>query len=378
MRLAYLYNEILPTRKAHDAYVWRNCVALAGAGEDVVLACGRGSPPAGALAAHYDTPLPAAFRVRALPILRRNFGLPFTWNAVFNAAAQRFIARERPDAVMLSVRKQGAYHLARKLPGVRYVYEVHELEWYPTLGDAAARDPRVALEREMLARADLVTVTTGALASILSLPPYALPNTVALVPLAITPPAPPPAIAHSLPLHAMYIGQLYGGQGVEDLISAVASVDQVRVTIVGGSAADVHRLQALVPASAARRVRFTGFVAPRELPALAASAHVLVAPFRPERRMPFVAHTKLAEYVALRRPVVAPELAIVREHFHGARALQAYAPGDVQGLAAALSALLEAAAWGRLADEARSLPVSTWVSRSGDYSRLLRGTPAAM
>src|SRR6478672_11395647 len=119
MRLAYLYNEILPTRKAHDAYVWRNCASLAAAGEDLVLACGRGSAPDDALAEHYGMAKPASMRVARLAILRRNLGLPFTWNRIFDAAAQRFAAQERPDAVMLSVRKQGRYHLERKLPGVR-------------------------------------------------------------------------------------------------------------------------------------------------------------------------------------------------------------------------------------------------------------------
>jgi glycosyltransferase involved in cell wall biosynthesis len=304
--------------------------------------------------------------------VRRNYALPFTWNAVFNAAAQRFIARERPEAVLLSVRKQAAYHLARKLPGVRYVYEVHDLEWYPTSGDEASARPEVAAEREMLARADLVTVTTAALRDILLQPPYALAATPALVPLAISPPPEPPLAAHALPLHAMYIGQLYAGQGVDDLLAAAAGLDRVRLTIVGGSAEDVGRLRAAVPPEVAARVRFTGFVPPAELPALAAEAHVLVAPFRGDNRMPFVAHTKLAEYVALRRPVVAPDLPIVREHFPQGRGLRTYPAGDIAGLGAALAELLDPVAWRRLAEEVRGLAIPTWPIRAQAYAGLLR------
>lgn len=374
MRIAYLYNEILPTRKAHDAYVWRNCAALAAAGADVTLACGMGSPQAEVLAAHYATAAPASLRVRRLPILRRNWGLPFTWNHVFNRAAQRFIGRETPQVVLLSVRKQGAYHLARKRAGVRYVYEVHELEWYPTLGDADARHERVAREREMLARADLVTVTTHALARILAAPPYALLAPVAVVPLAIAAAAPPAAIAHALPLHVMYIGQLYAGQGVEDLVDAVVAVPGTRLTIVGGAADDVRKMEGRIPASARARVRLTGFVPPGTIPALAASAHVLAAPFRAERRMPFVAHTKLAEYVALRRPVIAPDLPIVHEHFPTGRGVLTFAAGDAQALAAALQQLCKAEAWRLLYESAGEHAAITWEARSKAYAALLRDT----
>ena len=371
MRAAYLYNEIIPTRKAHDGYVWRNCVSLAEAGIDVTLACGRGSEAPTALAAHYATSLPAALHVRPLAIVRRNRGLPFTWNAVFDFAAQRHLATSHPDVALLSVRKPGRHHLARRIAGVRYVYEVHELAWYPTLGDPAAHAEAIAVERGMLARADLVTVTTHALREILVAPPYALRNRIEVVPLAITPPPPLPPIPHARPLHVMYVGQLYAGQGVEDLLAAVARVDEVTLTVVGGSEAEIARLRAGVPVEAATRVSFTGFVSPARIPELAAQAHVFAAPFRPERRMPFVAHTKLLEYVALRRPVVAPDLPIVREHFAGGAGLAAYTPGDVESIAAALRGLCDRGRWEHLARGIRTLGVFDWQQRGARYAALL-------
>lgn len=372
MRAAYLYNEILPTRKAHDGYVWRNCASLAQAGLDVTLACGRGSVSAEALAAHYGTASPAGLHLAPLAILRRNWGLPFTWNRVFDAAAQRFLERERPDVALLSVRKQGAWHLARKLPGVRYVYEVHELAWYPTLGDPGAAAAAIAAERAMLSRADLVTVTTRALRDILVAPPYALANPVEIVPLAIAPPPEPAPIAHATPLHVMYVGQLYAGQGVEDLLHAAAQCDEIVLTVVGGTEGEVARLRAAVPAAARERIRFTGFVAPASIPAMAATAHAFAAPFRAERRMPFVAHTKLLEYVALRRPVVAPDMPIVREHFPGGAGLAAYAPNDRESLAAALQALTRRGYWESLMQGVAKLPVHDWAARAAAYAGLLR------
>ena len=88
MKILYLYNEVLPTRKAHDAYIWRNCISLAQAGADVTLACGKGSKAAATLANYYKTELPPNFKQTPLRIFRRNFGLPWTWNRVFDSAAQ--------------------------------------------------------------------------------------------------------------------------------------------------------------------------------------------------------------------------------------------------------------------------------------------------
>ena len=370
MRITYPYNEILPTRKAHDAYVWRNCVSLAETGAEVALACGAPSLADDALARHYATALPVNFSVARLAILRRNWGLPFTWNRVFDTAAQRLLADARPDVAIVSVRKQGRYHFARKLPGVRYVYEVHELAWYPTFGPARDGEAAIAAERDMLARADLVTVTTGALRDILTAAPYRLANRIEVVPLAISTQPSVPDATHGEPLHVMYIGQLYAGQGVEDLLEAVARVNGVTATIVGGTPAEIAGLRAALPAEALERVRFTGFVPPAGIPALAAGAHAFAAPFRNERRMPFVAHTKLAEYAALRRPVVAPDLPIVHEHFPQG-GVRTYRPNDVSSLAAALSSLRDTGRWTECMSALASARITRWADRARDYREVL-------
>ena len=55
-----------------------------------------------------------------------------------------------------------------------------------------------------------------------------------------------------------------------------------------------------------------GFVSPSEVASLIAHCEVLVAPFYPTPHMCTVAHTKLSDYAAWQRPILAPDLPQVR------------------------------------------------------------------
>jgi glycosyltransferase involved in cell wall biosynthesis len=373
VKILYPYNEILPKRSAHDVYVARNCAALARAGCEVVVLCGAGSDCPADLAAHYEMGDVERLRWQTLPILRKNFGLPFSWNALFFWGSQRQIRRVRPDWVALSVRKQGAYHLKRKVPGVKYVYEVHELAWYPgrDLQDPKLRR-RLEMERLMLSRADAVTVTTGALRDILQGAPYHLKVPIQVVPLAVDfepLPAPEPLSGE---LHLMYVGQMYQGQGVELLLKALARTSRIRLTLVGGKPEELAALRQLaLSLGVEQRVHFAGFRAPSALPALAAGAQALVAPFSASGRMPYVAHTKLLEYAAWQRPVLAPDLPVTREHFEETGGWIPFQADDIGSLAQAMQTLREADKWQALCQACRRHSVATWADRSRSYLAFL-------
>lgn len=371
MRLSCFYNEILPKNAAHDAYLIRSCGSLAAEGLTVELVCGRGSWPLERLEAHYQWPR-SGLALTTLPILRRNL-LGLSWNAVFFFASQRHLVRAAPDWAALSVLKQGVYHLRRRIAGVRYLYEVHELAWYPGSVVDARRSRRLATERDMLARADLVTVTTEALRDILLAPPYDLRTPVRVIPLGVGHAA-LPAVPPAARLRATYVGQLYAGQGLERLLAALAQARDVELTVIGGKAGEIARLSAQAEQlGIAGRVRFLGFRPPSQLDDLVREADVFVAPFEPAGRMPYVAHTKLLEYAAWRRPVVAPDLPVVREHFADGAGLVAFRPGDTDALAAALSRLqsdrgyLDSAKYAM----ARQAPLS-WGERAARLAAALR------
>ncbi|MCC5832893.1 MAG: glycosyltransferase [Chlamydiales bacterium] len=330
MRIVYPYNEILPKKKAHDLYIFDECAALAGAGFNVTLLCGRGGMEDQDLFRHYAV-RQNAFHLERIPIVRKNNLLNLCWNTPFFFLSQRAIRRLKPDWVFLSVCKQGAYHLRYKIPGCRYLYEVHELAYYPHM---KRRPKAFSMERDMLARADLITVTTDSLKKILLQPPYSLTNPIEVLPLAAKKASLPPPPAKSDPLILMFIGQLYAGQGVEKLISALALVEGVHLKILGGRGEEILRIKGVAAAlGIAQRVDLLGFVPPAKLSEIAKEAHAFIAPFECVGRMPYVAHTKLYEYAQWGRPIVAPDLPSVREHFSEEKGALLFEPDHTEALA---------------------------------------------
>lgn len=228
MRLVYPYNEILPNRKAHDVFLFNECAALAHAKIDVTLLCGKGSLSFAELREHYWVNCFENFHLQTLPIARKNNPLGLSWNRVFFYFCQNYLRSTRPDAVILSVLKQGEYHLSRKIRGIDYLFEVHQLAYYPT---APGSPSEVAREKKMLEKADQITVTTHALKEILLEPPYALKVPIVVVPLAVhaTRLRPPP---DRKPLTLIYVGQLYRDQGLLSLLRALSRVDDLQLKVI--------------------------------------------------------------------------------------------------------------------------------------------------
>lgn len=377
MHILYPYNEILPKRSAHDVYIVRNCAGLAEAGADVTLAFGTSSLPDSRLLDHYHIAPRENLQWRRLPILRRNYGLPFNLGILFLWATQKLIQSSRPEWVALSVLKQGNYHLKRNVPGVKYLYEVHELGWYPgrSLDDAKTRT-RVEMERGMFSRADALTVTTEALKKILTGPPYSIKTPIAVVPLAVDFLPLPPLPETEGVLQLMYIGQMYQGQGVELLLEALSRTTGVHLTLVGGRPEELSQLNALCERLGIRdKTTFAGFLPPGSLHEIAARCHAFVAPFSATGRMPYVAHTKLAEYAAWQRPVIAPDLPVTREHFTSGAGWIPFEADNAASLAAALMTLTETDALHHHTTAAGQHRTVSWSARCSSLLAFLRAIP---
>lgn len=336
MQIIYPYNEILPKRAAHDVYLFNECAALASEGNEVMLLIGNGSSADHALEKHYQMKIDTHLAITRLPIIRKNFFPKISWNFPFFFSCERVIKKKKPDWVFLSVLKQADYHLKRKNPKTRYLYEVHQLLGYPTF---SVSEKEVEWERKILSQADMITTTTEALRQILLEPPYSLKIPIFVIPLAVkADPLPPPP--HTLPITIAYVGQLYAGQGISTLLVAMAQAPHTHLKIIGGKPDEVQALQQKIDMMGlAERVECLGFHPPSDLPPLLSKVHAFVAPFEPIGRMPYVAHTKLYEYAEWGRPLIVPDMPIVREHFQEGQGVHFFKEGDSASLANALNYL---------------------------------------
>jgi len=367
MRIIYPYNEILPKKKAHDVFIMHECAALAALGWDVTLLVGKGSSEK-TLLTHYNLSPMKQLHIEPLFTLRKNTLLPLSWNLPFFMSCQSVIRTQKPDIVITSVRKQAAFHHLRKVAGVRYIYEAHELCYYP---ETPTHKGNLQLEKIMLSHSDHVIITTEALKEILLNPPYSLKQPIDVVPLAVQATALPPPPPTD-PLVVMYIGQLYAGQGLPLLLSALKDAPHIHLNILGGTPQEIDHLSKLAQdLSISASVHFLGFVPPHRIRKIAESAHAFVAPFEKVGRMPYVAHTKLFEYAEWGRPIIAPNLPIVNEHFQEGKGVILFEPGNPASLASCMNALKQETVRQKLQKEISAYSGKfSWTNRAKIYHTL--------
>lgn len=352
MQITFPYNEILPTRKAHDYFLVREATEFASARESVSLIVGHGSRSLTQLQSHYGL-FPSPLHLLTLPILRKNYGLNISWNWPFFYATRRYLRLHPPDVIIMSVLKQAADLLRHRQPGIYHIYEAHELAAYPNTPPR----PHFAQEKWVLEQADLICVTTHALKQLLQQAPYTIRTPIAVLPLAVdATPLPPPPLA--LPPTLAYVGQLYKEQGIAELLTAMDHLPDVHLRIIGGRPHEIIQLNRQQP-----NVSFEGYLPPSLLREALCATHAFIAPFQLVDRMPYVAHTKLYEYLAWGRCIVAPDAPIVREHLPKSTLL--YRPGHlVDAIRHALSSPLPA-------------PIlSPWSERIIHYLQLLNNRPS--
>ena len=165
-----------------------------------------------------------------------------------------------------------------------------------------------------------------------------IPDGVRLDPARTWRPPPPP------PFTVTYAGHLYPWKGVDVLLHALAELPGVQARIVGGQPGETDhgRLDGLARnKGVSDRVTFTGWLPPASVIAELARAHALILPNTPTHTSErYTSPLKLFEYLAAGRPIVASDLAALREVLrHGDNALLVE-PGSPTALAAAVRRLM--------------------------------------
>jgi glycosyltransferase involved in cell wall biosynthesis len=318
---------------------------------------------------------------------------PRARRARFLVAAVRRLVRSRTETVY--TRDLGVAAFLLQLPRSRrppVVYESHGLavrvsEEMPTLlGKPELRPSARKLsrldrrERRVWRRADAYVTITEALCDELT-SRYGPRTRVFVVPdgarlHAGEPPASGGAVAG-------YAGHLYPWKGVDVLVRALALTPGVEGLIVGGhpGEADRARIEALArDLGVLDRIAFTGLVSPPDVRSRLASASMLILPnARSTISERYTSPLKLFEYLSMGRPIIASNLAAIREVLTDGETALLVPPGDPQALADAMRRVAsDAALAASLGRAALALaPEYTWERRATRLEQALAAAVAS-
>lgn len=264
-----------------------------------------------------------------------------------------------------------------------FAQTLNELVSGASAGSSRKTRRLIARERRVWSRADGYVTTTRVLADELSArfgrrgPLATIPN--GTPELEVSPFAFP--AREATPVVA-YAGHLYPWKGADVLIRALAQVTGVHGLIVGGHPreSDLGRVQALArDLGVADRVAFTGQVPVSEVSRHLERAHVLVLPTTDTPSARYTSPLKLFEYLAAGRPVVASDLAPIREIVTDGVSASLVKPADPEALAAGIRQVLDDRSLAeRLATEGRRVAAGyTWDRRAEQLEVFLRTVTGA-
>lgn len=348
--------------RAHDVMIMKTCHALAVLGHNLKIITGKPAKDKNIFDYYGLEPVPRLEIIR-VPMLRGNL---FSWHAIFNFfCLLKLISMKKEGNYVVYLREMKLARFLLKFKGILgipFVIEVHDLKIKQFYDSCPERN---RTEDYVFRKADGIIVLLDTFGNILK-ETYKISNTpVVKVPLA----------AEKVPFSYNpsgrkiigYIGQLYPMQGVEILIEAITYLPDARLSIIGGRKEDINRLTGFAAdKKVGDRVSFHGFVPPNEVAEKAKEADVMVicALNRGKRR--YSAHTKLYEYMAIGKPIIAVDIPSIREEVADGKDALLVRPEDPKGLADAIERVLNNQRLaGSLAAEAyKSADEFTWGKRA--------------
>lgn len=380
MRVLYFADTRFPIERANGVQTMATCHALARRGHDVTLVVRPDSAPVPRDPfAFYDWPPMSTLRVQTIA----GGANPRGRRLRFLLGSARLAASARGGVVL--TRDLGLAAWLLQVPRALrppVVYESHGLadvvaaEMPHLLGESttapsAAKLRRLAWrERRVWKRAGAYLAITRALADELTTRFGSRAN-VYVVPDGARPQAVAPSRAGAGDRFvAAYAGHLYPWKGVDVFVRALAAVPGVHGLIIGGHQGepDLDRVRKLIAElGLASRIELTGLVPPAEVPRRLARASALVLPntatATSER---YTSPLKLFEYLSVGRPIVASNLAALREVLTDGQTALLVPPGNPAALGHAIARLQQdpALATSLGAASAHLAPQYTWDARA--------------
>ncbi len=350
--IIYPHNQRLMSGKVNDIVIMRTCHALARLGHGVGIITGKPALNLGIEEYYGLNPL-SNFQVVKVPMLRGKY---FSWHGIFNLFCLLKILQMKrkglADIIYLREIKLAKFLLKfKKFIRLPFILEVHDLRIRKFYDNLQEKNPD---EEWVFKRVDAIIVLLNCFGDILK-ETYTIKAPVFKVPLA--------AERTSLKIKERnnkiigYIGQLYPLQGVEILIEAISYLPDVKLHIIGGAEKDIIRLKNLATSlNVIERINFLGFINPQRVAEISDNIDIMVICALNKGKRRYSAHTKLYEYMAMGKPIVAFDLPSIKEDvFDGIDVLLAK-PEDPRDLADKIAYLLNNQ------DRAKSLAINAYKS----------------
>ncbi len=296
--------------RAHDVVIIKTCHALASMGHNVRIITGR--PAKNEKIFHYYGLKPIReLEIIQIPMLR---GRPFSWHGIFNLFCLLKILNLKKkgmvDIIYLRDNKSACFLLNfKKILNLPFVIEVHNLKIKKFYDSCPERNKD---EADVFNRVDGIIVLLNTFGDVLK-ETYNI-DSVPVVKVPLAAEKRPFVYNRSDSKTIGYIGQLYPMQGVHILVEAMAYLPDARLSIIGGKEEDINRLKKLsADKKVEDRIDFHGFVMPYMVAEKAKAVNVMVICALDKGKRRYSAHTKLYEYMAMGKPIVAVNLPSIRE-----------------------------------------------------------------
>lgn len=119
---------------------------------------------------------------------------------------------------------------------------------------------------------------------------------------------------------AGYVGHLYSGRGIEQILELAKQLPEMHFLFVGGDPLDIENRRSQAVELKLDNVNFAGFVANSELPTYYAACDALLMPYQREvsvsgggNTASYMSPMKMFEYMASGRMIIASDMPVLRE-----------------------------------------------------------------
>ncbi|WP_374339610.1 glycosyltransferase family 4 protein [Leeia sp.] len=389
MRIAYLNPQAVPDTLPSTLQILQTVEALglAGVQVDLVTPQARNGHTVASL---LGRALPPQVQLHPLPDYRKRWFFPFASHRPFYWQAVRWLRQHPVDAVYVRNLKLAEVLLRAFSSRLPIFFETHEL-FAQTLAEQLPEAARAQHRKLLALRAregkvyrevkGLITITQTLLDDIraeyaLETPAWVAPDGVDLT--LARQVAPREQGDRPLPV-LLYLGSLHPWKGVDALVEAMTQVASAELWVAGGGA---ERLAALQQRAAqlgiSHRIRWLGFVPPRERFTLIAQADICVLPLSATSiGSRYTSPLKLFEYMAMGKPVLVRDVPAIREVItHGENG---YLYTDEAHLPTAIQALLsQPEQWPALGKAAaESAQHYAWSCRAEGIIRFMKSVVSA-